>query len=121
MMPNMKETTAGQHGIEAAMKAADFVHFNGSALCLLFDLIDEEAAFDALGGLYAQKQRLIIDAHLVKARLQTIVGILEGQSTARLDSIAVIRGIDADAMLRWYGAKLTDLMRAIRPEKCAAA
>lgn len=113
----MTETTATDDGGEscaAALAALDFLRRHGGGLCDLLGLLAEEPAFDALCELHAQSGVLLPDAGVVQRGLRQIHAALAAQETCAIDALSVRKGYCVDTSVRWYGARISDLLAAFR-------
>lgn len=99
---------------DAALSALDFLRQHGGGLCDLLGLLAEEAAFDALCDLNAQSAAAVPDARLVRRSLRTIHDALACQKVHLMDMLSVKRGYCVDTSVRWYGARVSDLLAAFR-------
>jgi len=100
--------------IEAALDALDFLRRHGAGLCDLLGLLAEETAFDALCDLHGQSGSDLPDVRRVWRSLRSIRAALAARSTHANDALSVRKGYCVDTSVRWYGARISDLLAAFR-------
>lgn len=114
LMKNTPRTDDGGASCSAALAALDFLRPHGGGLCDLLGLLAEEPAFDALCELHAQSGAVLPDAGVVQRGLQQIHAALATQETCAIDALSVRKGYCVDTSVRWYGARISDLLAAFR-------
>lgn len=121
-MTTMNPDTAATdpRALDAALDVATFLRRHGAGLCDLLDMFDHAAAFEALCDLNAQRDHAQPDPQVSQVALQRIVHQLGQMPVSHVDRIARAARLDVDAALRWYGARLTDLLAAF-PDQAARA
>lgn len=105
-----------QRQVDAAYDALAFVRKNGGGLCDLIDALSAEDAFEALCELHAQEENIQPDPDRVKQALVRILSPLQDEKPSNLDEVAKIVRFEIDTALRWYGARLSDLLSAFSRE-----
>lgn len=98
----------------AALATVDFLRRHGAGLCDLIDILSDETAFEALCDLHGQSGAAVPDARLVRRALRTIRSALAAQEIRKVDALSHRRGYCVDTSLRWYGARVSDLLAAFR-------
>ncbi len=88
------------------------LHFrrNGASICELFTVFDAPAGFYAFCELHGFLSCQHPDPRAVKAALQQIEAALSIQSKEVANIASHDRGFDADAALRWHGARISELL-----------
>tara|TARA_R110002012_G_scaffold303270_1_gene504956 strand:+ start:1444 stop:1794 length:351 start_codon:yes stop_codon:yes gene_type:complete len=88
------------------------LHFrrHGASLCVLLDVFGESAGGDAFCELYGFLSSQQPDPNKIHAALQQIKIALSNQSAKAADMASRERGFDADAALRWHGARISELL-----------
>jgi len=114
LMKNTPRTDDGGASCAAALAALDFLRPHGGGLCDLLGLLAEEPAFDALCELHAQSGAVLPDAGVVQRGLRQIHAALAAQETCAMDALSVRKGYCVDTSVRWYGARISDLLGAFR-------
>lgn len=115
MFTTTKPVTHGSDaGCEAALAAVDFHRRHGAGLCDLLGLLADEVAFDALCDLHGQFGAALPDAPLVLGALQTIQAALAARNTMDFHDLSIRKGYCVDAAVRWYGARISELLAAFR-------
>jgi len=99
---------------EAALDATDFLRRHGAGLCDLLDIATDEVAFDALCDLHSQSGSMFPDVYLVRSALRTIHDALAAAKAGKLDEVSLCAGYCVDTALRWYGARISDLLAAFQ-------
>ena len=113
----MDETSATDEGgvsCEAALAAQDFLRRHGAGLCDLLGVLADETAFDALCDLHAVSGAALPDARIVRRALRTIHAALAAQQLSVTDTLSVRKGYCVDTCVRWYGARISDLLAAFQ-------
>lgn len=98
----------------AALASLNFLRGHGAGLCDLIDILSDETAFEALCDLHGQSGAALPDARLVRRALRTIRSALATQRTRKVDALSARRGYCVDTSVRWYGARVSDLLAAFR-------
>lgn len=99
-----------QRQMDAAFDALAFVRKNGAGLCTLIDALSAEDAFEALCYLHAQGESVAPNPDRVEDALMRIVTPLRDEKTSGIDAAARVARFEVDTALRWYGARLDDLL-----------
>ena len=99
---------------EAALDATDFLRRHGAGLCDLLDIATDEVAFDAMCDLHSQSGSMFPDVHLVRSAPRTIHDALAAAKAGKLDELSLCAGYCVDTALRWYGARISDLLAAFQ-------
>lgn len=111
-----KNDIAEQRNYNAAMRAIAFITYNGAELCELLEFLKEEEAFDELCTLHAQIGISTPNISAVQNALHHIVETLVRQAPSKLDKLSETSHLDANIMVNWFGAKLTDLLASFAPK-----
>src|SRR6056297_3139348 len=84
--------------IEAALDALDFLRRHGAGLC----------------DLHGQSGSDLPDVRRIRRSLRSIRAALAARSTHANDALSVRKGYCVDTSVRWYGARISDLLVAFR-------
>tara|TARA_R110002124_G_C8965490_1_gene514499 strand:+ start:2572 stop:2922 length:351 start_codon:yes stop_codon:yes gene_type:complete len=98
---------------EAYDRIADTeLHFrrHGASLSVLLDIFAASAGGDAFCKLHGFLSSQQPDPDEIHAALQQIKDALSNQSAKSADIVSCERGFDADAALRWHGARISELL-----------
>lgn len=87
---------------------------HGASLCDLLDALDDRKGFSALCDLHGAFGQPIPDADAVEVALQGIHGFLANQTPSSLERIGHERGLPASDMMRWHGARVSELLGRFR-------
>lgn len=101
---------SNQRQMDAAFDALAFIRKNGAGLCALIDALSAEEAFDALCYLHAQGESVAPEPDFVKYALLRIVTPLQAEKPSSIDEAAKVSRFEVEPALRWYGARLDDLL-----------
>ena len=112
MMTCTISAASNQRQMDAAFDALAFVRKNGAGLCTLIDALSAEDAFEALCYLHSQEGSVAPNPDRVEDALMRIVTPLQAEKPSNLDAAAKIVRFEIDTALRWYGARLSDLLSA---------
>ncbi|MCE0505006.1 hypothetical protein LR948_06565 [Roseivivax sp. GX 12232] len=108
--PIVTDSDGTDKAVEAALGATDFLRRHGAGLCDLLDLAAGPTAFDALCDLHAQSGSVCPDTYLVRGALRTIHEALASVQASTLDEVSLRAGYCVGTALRWYGARISDLL-----------
>lgn len=88
------------------------LHFrrHGASLSVLLDVFGASAGGDAFCELHGFLSSQQPDPGKIYAALQQIKKALSNQSAKAADIASRERGFDADAALRWHGARISELL-----------
>ena len=109
---NPDTTATDPRALDAALDVATFLRRHGAGLCDLLEALGQAEAFEALCDLNAQGDHAQPDPQVSQAALQRIVHQLGQMPVSHVDRITRAARLDVDAALRWYGARLTDVLAA---------
>lgn len=110
MMTCTTPTAPNQRRMDVAFDALAFVRKNGAGLCTLIDALSAEDAFEALCYLHAQEGSVAPDPERVEDALIRIVTPLQDEKPSGIDAATRVARFEVDTALRWYGARLDDLL-----------
>jgi len=107
-------TDEADAGCEAAFTALDFYRRHGAGLCDLLGLLADEIAFDSLCDLHGQFDSALPNVSLVLGAFQTIHAALAARTTLDFQDLSIRKGYCVDAAVRWYSARISELLAAFR-------
>ncbi|AQS48565.1 hypothetical protein BMG03_12760 [Thioclava nitratireducens] len=106
------ETTEARHA--AVYTAEQHLRRHGASLCDLLDALDDKSGFGALCDLHSAFGQPIADPDIVERALRDIHRVLAGQAPSALERISRERGLHANDMTRWHGARISEIIARFR-------
>ena len=113
-MLNTTTLDTAQARLGVAYAVEQHLRRHGASLCDLLDALDDPSGFAALCDLHSAFGQPIPDTDAVEVALRDIRRILADQAPSSLDRIGHERGLPASDMMRWHGARVSDLLARFR-------